>query len=255
METIYYETLPHTGLRDYISSYWYMKAGTASKVNEYDILPDGYFDLIFTIKNCALTEISLTGIWEHMVTVKPENGTGMFGIRFKPAALTELLNLRINGLLNSSSPVDLKEFSIETSVIADALAGEDIMNSISYLNHQFLLKTDHSSNDSRMKAFFEFVDRSSGSESVESICCEIGLSARQLHRKLTGLIGIGPKEYSGIARFRDNISNIADYRGYYDQSHMIKNFKKYTGMTPGELNPADNVRILQYNGSDLLYNR
>jgi AraC-like DNA-binding protein len=251
--TTYLEFLPHPGLREYIKCFWHTYTAPGIN-NEYDILPDGYFDMIFSAKDHKVTDISMTGIWDQMITVSIEGGTGMFGVRFKPFALTGLLMINMSGILNSSVGVDPEEFNLETPLITDSLTGGNLNIIIEHLNMRFLSQQRHSG-DSRIKAFFDLVDRSSGTEPVERICREIGLSTRQVCRKVTDLIGIGAKEYSGIARFRDNLASIAegnDYDGFYDQSHLIKNFKKYTGMTPGQLNPANNVRILQYSCKDLL---
>jgi AraC-like DNA-binding protein len=251
--TTYREFLPHPGLSEYIKCFWHTHTAPGIN-NEYDILPDGYFDMLFSVKGGIVTGISLTGIWAQMVTVSLEGGTGMFGVRFKPAALTGLLKINMKEMLNSSIDIDPEEFNLETPLVTDSLAGDNLDMLTEHLNMRFLSQQSCSA-DSRIKAFFELVDRSSGTEPVESICREIGLSTRQVCRKVTGLIGIGAKEYSGIARFRDNLASIAegnDYDGFYDQSHLIKNFKKYTGMTPGQLNPSKNVRILQYSCKDLL---
>ncbi len=252
-ETTYREFLPHPGLSEYIKCFWHTYTAPGIN-NEYDILPDGYFDMIFSMKNYRVTDISMTGIWDQMITVALQGGTGMFGVRFKPAALTGLLKINVSEMLNRTADIDLKEFSLETSLITDSLSGGNLNILIDHLNRRFLSQLSNSG-DSRIKAFFELVDRSSGTEPVESICREIGLSTRQVCRKVTGLLGIGAKEYSGITRFRENLASIAEgkgYDGFYDQSHLIKNFKKYTGMTPGQLNPANNVRILQYSRKDLL---
>lgn len=251
--TVYREFSPHPGLSEYIKCFWHTYTPPGIN-NEYDILPDGYFDMIFSVKDHKVTDISLTGIWNQMITVSIEGGTGMFGVRFKPAALTGLLKINTCEILNNSAIIDPEEFNLESPLITDSLTGGNLDIIIEHLNMRFLSQQGYSG-DSRIKAFFELVDRSSGSEPVESICREIGLSTRHVCRKVTGLIGIGAKEYSGIARFRDNLASIAegnDYDGFYDQSHLIKNFKKYTGMTPGQLNPANNVRILQYSRKDLL---
>lgn len=251
--TTYREFSPHPGLSEYIKCFWHTYT-PPDMHSEYDILPDGYFDMIFSVKGDRVKDISLTGIWDQMITVNIEGGTGMFGVRFKPAALDGLLKINISEILNRSAEIYPEELYLETSLITDSLAGGDLSMLIEHLNNRFLSQQSNSG-DSRIKTFFELVDRSSGTDPVESICREIGLSTRQVCRKVTGLIGIGAKEYSGIARFRDNLANIAkgnDYDGFYDQSHLIKNFKKYTGMTPGQLNPANNVRILQYSGKDLL---
>ncbi|PWL24467.1 MAG: hypothetical protein DCO96_13380 [Fluviicola sp. XM-24bin1] len=58
-------------------------------------------------------------------------------------------------------------------------------------------------------------------------------------------LGIGPKSFTKINRFKEVLACISThpeydwqdllYRfGYYDQAHFIKDFKRYTGKTPSE---------------------
>jgi transcriptional regulator GlxA family with amidase domain len=59
-------------------------------------------------------------------------------------------------------------------------------------------------------------------------------------------IGISPKLYCELARFQsalghlgsavdDNWAQIAFAAGYSDQSHMISEFRRFSGLTPGVL--------------------
>lgn len=67
------------------------------------------------------------------------------------------------------------------------------------------------------------------------------LSYRSIHRLYKDSLDITPKEFLNISRFRKGINHlnkaqkltqVAYETGYSDQSHMIREFKKYTGFTP-----------------------
>lgn len=71
------------------------------------------------------------------------------------------------------------------------------------------------------------------------------LSNKQFNRIFTEYIGTTPKEYIRIIRLQRalhvletqpdiNFSQLACECGYYDQSHLIKEFKAFSGYTPGE---------------------
>lgn len=77
---------------------------------------------------------------------------------------------------------------------------------------------------------------------LSSIAC---LSKKQFERQFNSLVGINPKEYSCIVRFRKalaqmqhqtgqeiNPAQIAYTSGYADQSHFIREFKRFCGYTP-----------------------
>ncbi|MCM1354865.1 MAG: helix-turn-helix domain-containing protein [Staphylococcus sp.] len=80
---------------------------------------------------------------------------------------------------------------------------------------------------------------------LSSIVC---LSKKQVERLFNSFVGINPKEYARIVRFQKalaqmqyqssedlNQSQIAYASGYADQSHFIREFKKFSGHTPKSL--------------------
>lgn len=82
-----------------------------------------------------------------------------------------------------------------------------------------------------------------GSETrVEAVARQLGVTARHLRRAFVDSVGIGPKEFArGVrlhrairqtARSRD-WSAIARDAGYYDQAHLIGDFRDLVGLTPG----------------------
>jgi AraC-like DNA-binding protein len=69
------------------------------------------------------------------------------------------------------------------------------------------------------------------------------LSERTLERRFKQSIGISAKLFSRICRFQeslnqlrknkyDKLSDIAYENGYADQSHFIRSFKEFTGVSP-----------------------
>jgi AraC-like DNA-binding protein len=74
----------------------------------------------------------------------------------------------------------------------------------------------------------------------------LNLSERTFQRKFEQYIGVPPKLFSKISQFQaalsqlrsgrfNKLSDIAYDNGFADQSHFIRNFKKFTGFSPLEL--------------------
>jgi AraC-like DNA-binding protein len=71
-----------------------------------------------------------------------------------------------------------------------------------------------------------------------------GLSERYMEKLFVDLVGITPRAFFSVYRFnkslnlvlssRRKLTSIAYDCGYYDQSHFIKEFTKFTGITPFE---------------------
>jgi AraC-like DNA-binding protein len=74
----------------------------------------------------------------------------------------------------------------------------------------------------------------------------IGLSERRLTQLFQSEVGIGPKLFSRVRRFQHAVAQhrrdaardwarVAAECGYFDQSHMIRDFVAFCGFTPAEL--------------------
>jgi methylphosphotriester-DNA--protein-cysteine methyltransferase len=84
---------------------------------------------------------------------------------------------------------------------------------------------------------------SKGKVAVKELEKKTGYSSRWLNMKFNDHLGISPKNLSSIIRFkqyyqpfinRDEKSFFKNnfYELYYDQSHFIKDFKRFTGSPP-----------------------
>lgn len=77
---------------------------------------------------------------------------------------------------------------------------------------------------------------------VQALCQQYFLSERQLQRQFRQYAGLSPKLFSRVVRFSNatgfygatekSLTSIALECGYYDQSHFIHDFKKFSGLHP-----------------------
>ncbi len=75
---------------------------------------------------------------------------------------------------------------------------------------------------------------------VEDVATRLGVSARHLRRVFVESVGIGPKDFIRCVRLRRAIRNagtadwgrVAADAGYYDQAHLIADFRDLVGVTP-----------------------
>jgi AraC-like DNA-binding protein len=105
---------------------------------------------------------------------------------------------------------------------------------------------------SRTRLVIDAADRLSRS-TVNAVASDLGVSERQLRRVFHETIGVSPKTFAKVTRFRRavrvareenhvNWAAIAAAVGYYDQAHLITEFREIAGVTPrallGELRAA-----------------
>ncbi len=91
----------------------------------------------------------------------------------------------------------------------------------------------------------ERIAASRGQLRVDDLAREAGISRKHLGNLFRRDVGLGPKTLARIHRFksaigllagRDNVPwvELAAHCGYYDQSHLIRDFRNYSGFAPGE---------------------
>lgn len=78
---------------------------------------------------------------------------------------------------------------------------------------------------------------------VDRVAERLGVTARHLRRAFVDSIGIGPKDFARTVRLRRAVhragtshdwSRVATDTGYYDQAHLIGEFRELVGLTPVE---------------------
>ena len=93
-----------------------------------------------------------------------------------------------------------------------------------------------------------------GEVRVESVADRLGVTARHLRRAFTENVGIGPKEFARTVRLQRAVrmaatscdwARIAADAGYYDQAHLIADFRQLVGLTPGAFLKRAGGRIIQ----------
>ncbi len=78
---------------------------------------------------------------------------------------------------------------------------------------------------------------------IADLAAEVGWSHAHLVRRFTTTVGLGPRRLAAILRTRRLLdaldiyadvpwSEVAVRHGWYDQSHLIRDFKRHTGVTP-----------------------
>jgi AraC-like DNA-binding protein len=85
--------------------------------------------------------------------------------------------------------------------------------------------------------------RTHGSASIGPLIEELGWSRKHLVEKFREHVGLPPKTVARIMRFNHALgllrtckrwADVAHSAGYYDQAHMIRDFREFSGLTPTE---------------------
>ena len=238
----YVELKSEAYISNFVKCFW--TSETLTKSAEYTILPDGFFDLIIVIRNEQILSVKLTGIWTKPVDIRTQINTTIFAVRFKPIAAELLGSIDFKSILNSS--INLNFDFMEVNKL--------ILNNFNiFCNHieNYLLmciEKNRTVNKVKIDLFNEIFKKETFK--VQVLSERIFWTSRQINRYFNMTFGLSLKEYLNIIRsnktFREIANNnLATQENFYDQSHFIKEIKRYTGVTPKELSKNKNDRFLQ----------
>jgi AraC-like DNA-binding protein len=99
-----------------------------------------------------------------------------------------------------------------------------------------------------LMAQFEVIARTDSTMKIEDAAAQLGISVRQMERRCLESFGMSPKAILRRSRFLDmaaamrgfstpSQAQLAELR-YFDQSHINREFRRFSGMTPGKFAKA-----------------
>lgn len=249
MNMLYQEHSPNFRLTPYIETYWTAKGIMRQKVI-HKVFPDGCVDILFSFgsssSNNRLTPFS-PNIIGTMTTYIEDYYLGevdMVGIRFSPGGFTAFTQIPIHEFTDKTINLSLIKSVFDES-FHDTLSYLDTTEKrIQYLNSYFInLLGKLFQPESRITYAVDLIRKTHGQLPLAQVSQESCLSLRHFERKFKEIIGISPQAFSNIIRFKSTLSYIkrnpntslidsAFIFGYYDKSHLIREFKKLSGDIP-----------------------
>jgi len=257
---------PHPLLSPYIAKmYVFESSGRLPAFDRKLIVPNANFKLTLTYRNGITAdiagipftqsenELSLTGLIDSPVCLDPneDRQTGTIIIEFNPLGVYRFFRVSYAGVKNKI--VELTDLVGHTAgEIRSQLAEATTLNLKLKLLQKFLLRRlETASPDPIYDYCINRIVDSKGLIGVARLEKETGYSSRWLHNKFSEHLGTGPKNLSEIIRFKQvyhlysTVGKLAVlkeqlYHYYYDQSHFLRAFKRFTGVSPTELHNSMN---------------
>lgn len=240
LETDNYQMMP--GKEDGISQFYEFSFETGAP-DGMTAVPDGSVDLLFGIGSGQVkTYIGGTVLaakdWEF------ETGRQYFGVRFLPGRCILPRELAIADLVNNDLEIDGNLFGKNlTEQLAEA--GDIRQRAAVFLSSYRNMQPDRRPDGvSRLEQYIrERIYVCKGNISIRQLAEETGYSECYIRRIFQQIHGISPKNFERFVRFQNVLARMNQNEqqpleqlalecGYYDESHMIKDFKSFAGITP-----------------------
>ena len=255
----YREFPPSPALEPHIHCYWLLEDPAPLPCPAQPVYPDGSPEIVYhfgapfsrtTASGSAVQPRGLLiGQMLEAAHLAPTGPAGVFGIRFKPAGLAAFVNVPMDEFANRITPLDAVARPLD-ALLSDVVPGTlPWARKVAMIEER--LRTILRPPGPAIAAAAQYIITSLAGQpalSIDALSVTFGLSARQFRRRFAAETGIGPKTFARIARFqralrslgraplagvaRAPLAGVAIDAGYYDQPHMIADFREFAGVTP-----------------------
>ena len=235
-EHIEYKEYLFKELNDYCMCIWTMKSkNILNKTIANNILPDACIDIVIDFANKA---ICFAGFSKETEAFQLNKNIDYMGVRLKPSIFYLLFNIEADKIMDNEIPFDNIEKEVSLHKIFNLKSTNE---RIEYLKVYLLQKTE----DKIEMPFITMVEEiynNPKDQNVIDIAKKLGYNERHLYRVFKVNFGVSPKVLLNILRLHlcltlileknMNLVDIANLCGFYDQSHLIREIKRYTGISP-----------------------
>ena len=246
----YQEFTPDSRLRPYVKCYYTYEAGTGMDFTD-TVFPSGCMEIIFNLGAGSWQTADTTHppieLWGQLLQPLPISSFGvnvMVGVRFNPHGAADLLKEpldRFNDRVTDLSAVAGPEVTALHNRLLEAKTWPQRLALLeTFLLGRFGAQT--SRQNPIVNDLLGELRQPDTADNIGNLAARYGISSRYLLKLFVQHTGLTPKLYSKISRFQHSLrlvtkrhaslTSIAYDCGYFDQSHFIREFKTFTGLTP-----------------------
>ncbi|AEV99311.1 hypothetical protein A4D02_32435 [Niastella koreensis] len=248
--------LPPENLKPFVRYFWVLENnGATDSTVTFSPLADGCPGIMYQQPDKGTFFLEednkkLASIFLYGQTIQPAKmvltgKVSTVGICLQPHALQSVFGIDAHELTGSCVDLGLVQHKKEKVLQDELLTATGIEEQINLISASLLKAAEqHPEKRDSITCFaISEIARGKGEVSFAELQKQLQLSERTLERRFKQSIGISAKLFSRICRFQeslnqlrknnyDKLSDIAYENGYADQSHFIRSFKEFTGVSP-----------------------
>ena len=241
---------PPDELRDAIKCFWYNSRDPDAEQPDFEVQPDGYAEIIFHFgSGCSivyqesvqpLPSPFLIGLLDQPIHFYAKGRLEIIAIRCYPWTVFDLLGLQPgkDGVRIFDHPVAQLH-----PVLEQCIRDGKIDEAVAVVQQYFLDARARVAADSMLFKAGVAMRKANGTMPVSEVAAAAHATVRTLERNFKRSSGRTVKDVLSVMRFEQvrnhlwhypdaNLAGLAHELGYTDQSHLSREFKRYSGTTP-----------------------
>ena len=252
----YAEITPSKHLAKYVKCFWLLEQPASAEKNAPEpVMPDGSLEIVFNLGDPfrryhadgnveTQSSAIIAGQMREFALIEPSGNVALFGIRFHPAGAYPFFKFPLSELTGRIESLETAwgkmAGEIEEKINAARTSEECVAVAEQAL---YRLLTGNKNFDPIVEEASRIIVENKGLATIETLTETLGVSGRRLERRFQDRFGLTPKFFSRIIRFqnllaalqkeqKENLLGTALSFGYYDQSHLIHEFREFSGKSP-----------------------
>lgn len=241
---------PPEELRDTIKCFWYNTRDFGEKQSGFEVVPDGYAEIIFYFGSLSAISYNgglqqlpspfMMGLLNHPAHFYTKSRLEIIGIRCFPWTVFDLLGLPSgkDGMRIFDHPIAQLQSALNNSVRAGR-----IDEALDHVKEYFINVRSRIATSRMLFKAGVAMREANGTMPVSEVAVAAHATVRTLERNFKQSSGYTVKDVSALIRFEQvrnylwlypdsNLAGLAHELGYTDQSHLSREFKRYSGTTP-----------------------
>lgn len=196
-------------------------------------------------KNRKLSSLFLYGQTITPITLLPCGSFRMIVFQLYPSAITRLYGIRSNEVTDDCVDLRLLPSAKLLSDYQELTDTHDIIKQIDIINKYLVAVSNviKANPDNIVHYALEHIISSNGITSLTELRKRLHITERTFERRFEQYVGVSPRQFSRICQFKsalfqldkknfNKLSDVAYRNGFADQSHFIRSFKQFTGLSP-----------------------
>jgi AraC-like DNA-binding protein len=238
----YRESPPSPYLQGLVAAYWGVDSAADGGLSTRSILPDGCADLICDFSG-GQPQMHWVGTMTHAIQVQVGGRQDLFGIRFAPGGLFPLLGAPLSLLTDDRVAFAALPASLWRPPLDGWHADPDFAARCSRADASLLAVLPRLQPGGIASLLQRLPLQSALPASPAALADDMGVGLRTLQRRFLDHLGVSPRQHLRYLRFErarqlllqhnHRFADVAVIAGYSDQAHFVREFRRFSGVTPG----------------------